>query len=85
MLQELKEKLPNPKSKWAASLTCGLTPLAFSLPEFLRPLVFPSASDAEIRLYQIIAGATFVIIGIAITIYFVRSHKPDKPFWEEVS
>jgi hypothetical protein len=74
LLEELKHLLPTRVAKWTVALTALLLPLAIESPLFLKPLLWPTASEKDIVLYQISATALLVLVGTFVTILSIWHH-----------
>lgn len=63
MIETLEHLLPTPSARWSALLTGMLLPPAFLAPPFLKPLLWPTATDKELLLLQLLASILVLLVG----------------------
>ena len=63
--------LPTPLAKWSVALTCTLLLPAFQSPVFLKPLLWPTATDKELLLLQLLATMVVLLVGSLVTLALV--------------
>jgi len=71
MIEKLKALLPTTQARLSASLTILLMPLAFQAPAFLKPALWPGASEKDVVLLQLSLVVLVLLIGSLITFAFV--------------
>ena len=80
-IDEAIEKLPTLSSRLAAVATVALSPPSFYLPQFLRPLLWPTMSESDLVLFQGISVVLEFSLGSLVAFLIVRFATP-KSFWE---
>ncbi|MDP3125028.1 MAG: hypothetical protein Q8M84_05275 [Thiobacillus sp.] len=74
LVEELRSLLPTRVAKWTLALTALLLPLAIKSPLFLKPLLWPTASEKDIVLYQILVTTLLLLVGLFVTIISIWHH-----------
>lgn len=69
--EALEHLLPIPSARWSVLLTGGLLTPAFLAPPFLKPLLWPTATDTELLLLQLLTTILVLLIGSLVTLTFV--------------
>lgn len=67
----LEHLLPTPSARWSAFLTGVLLTPAFLAPPFLKPLLWPTATDTELLLLQLLASILVLFVGSFTALAFI--------------
>ena len=68
---EIEHLLPTKGARWTVVLTSLLLPLAWQLPEFLKPFLWTISTPKELALLQILATILVLLVGSFITLSLV--------------
>ena len=82
MLDELKSLLPTLASRLSLAATGSLLIPAFYTPVFLKPLLWPTISESDLVLLQLLSVLLELLVGLFVTFLCIRHAKEPKSFWE---
>jgi hypothetical protein len=85
LAEALQKLLPSQSARVSIVVTLTLLPLAFQAPQFLKPLLWPKATEQHLVVLQLVLAISVGLIGSLITLLFILRHKRlEKSFWDDI-